>query len=177
MPVFKLATQYLAYLSIAILASSCGGTGAELAPTTVGEAIKLAEKRGDIPTLNHDSTLLGPDVDGNGVRDDIDAYVDGLAISTLQKAALKQSHRAIAASLVVDKLNRNAVLEVASKISDSNGCLYEKFDPMSAHQMVMQSEKFTVNTKARYLAYAAYNQALAGSVVAIKNKSTCEISI
>ena len=164
---------FLLATAVAFLAA-CGGTvAADPAPATVGEGIKLAEKRGDIPTLNHDSTLLGPDVDGNGVRDDIDAYVDAMQITGPQKSALKQASMAIASTFAFSESNKSELPKMASEISKAIGCIFMRFDTNTDSQMSALMQKITVNTKERFLAYAAFNAAMSGSVTSITRSGGC----
>lgn len=82
--------------------------------SSVFEAVRKGEADGSLPVLNRDATVAGPDADGNGVRDDIDAYIDRLTDTPAQKAGSRQLSAGILASLVADVHDNNA-LDAASK--------------------------------------------------------------
>lgn len=116
----------LVLLSISMTA--CGGTGGGTpSPTSVGEAIKAAEEAGTTPKLNRDDTIAGPDTDGNGVRDDIDAYIASLSDTEPQKAALRQSSAVLTKAMTVDITNQSAALEVGRQIMASVSCVSSKY--------------------------------------------------
>ena len=58
---------------------------APAAPSSVREALLKMDADGTAPKLNRDADVAGPDVDGNGVRDDLDAYINSLPDTEPQK--------------------------------------------------------------------------------------------
>jgi hypothetical protein len=71
--------KHLTLVPCALLAlSGCGG-GSSTKPKeteatqTLTQQIQTLEASGQIPTLDRSSGIRGPDVDNNGIRDDIDA--------------------------------------------------------------------------------------------------------
>jgi hypothetical protein len=151
-------------LFLFVCLEACGGAGGEgaSAPTNVGEAIKAAEAAGTTPKLNRDDTVAGPDVDGNGVRDDIDTYIATLPDTEPQKFALKQTSSVLTKAMMVDVTNQTAVLEVARQIGLSTACSFSKYDGQTAAKKEAEIEKFTVNTKERFDAYMRFSKALSG---------------
>jgi hypothetical protein len=157
-------------------ASSSGGVGGVL--KLIGDAIKSAEKSGALPTLNRDDTILGPDVDANGVRDDIDAIINALPDTELQKKALRQNARALARTLVVDFNDPNAVRIAMNGLQKASRCKFYQYPP-TEYQLLNQRnneiEKWVVNTKTRFMAYQKFSAALNGtSNVGIYGGNYCE---
>ncbi len=144
--------------------------------TTVGQAILAAEANGTIPKLNHDDTLLGPDTDGNGIRDDIDAYIATLPYTEVQKKAVQQNARALNVTLTVDKTDKTALADVSNKLVRAVVCIHDKFQDgtTTASKLISENEKITINTKNRFLEYEKYNSARSGSVTRLPEGDTCE---
>jgi len=63
---------------------------------SVATALSSLEGSGQIPVLDRSTDIDGPDVNDNGVRDDIEAYVSSLSDSAARKAALLQTAKASA---------------------------------------------------------------------------------
>jgi len=163
-------------LSLTACGGGAGGGGSNPAAsviTSVADAIKAAESIGATPTLNREDTVAGPDKDGNGVRDDIDAYIDSLPDTSAQKAALRQKAVALAKALTVDNSNLAAALAVAQEMAASTVCTHSRYDDTTAYNKAMELEKFTVNTRKRFDAYQKFNQALSGSTWSLPNGDTC----
>lgn len=132
--------------------------------TSIGQAILAVEANGTIPKLNHDDTLLGPDTDGNGIRDDIDAYIATLPYTEVQKKAVQQNALALSSSLSVDITDKVALQVVADRMSRAPSCLYAKLPESEADKMVGNLEKMIINTKIRFMEYEKYNSERSGSV-------------
>ena len=162
-----------------LILSACGGGSSASAPdmsspTSLASAILQAESTGAVPALNHDNTVLGPDVNGNGIRDDIDIYIAAQPDTPAQKAALSQMAAALQASLVVDTTNSASLLAVSTKIMNGIACLYEdSVYSEAAHQKVDDFQKITVDTMIRLHAYEKYNQAMSGSVTKAPTGNSC----
>ena len=168
-------------LATALLLSACradendANTTAPI--TTVGQAILAAEANGTIPKLNHDDTLLGPDTDGNGIRDDIDAYIATLPYTEGQKKAVQQDARALTATLTVDKTDMTAITAANETLSRSIACLHHQFSPETndASKISANNEKMIINTKTRFLEYEKFNSALSGTTWSSPDRETaCE---
>lgn len=165
-------------LATALLLSACradendANTTAPI--TSIGQAILAAEANGTIPKLNHDDTLLGPDTDGNGIRDDIDAYIATLPYTEVQKKAVKQHAKALTSSLTVDTTDKTALLKVADNMSRASWCTFTKLGGDIAPKIKADNEKMIVNTKNRFLQYEKFNSALSGGVFASPDGDGCD---
>lgn len=179
----KINLKHAIAFSVIIFISACGGAGggnqaaAQMtSPTTtngVANAILAAESSGKLPVLNRDNTLLGVDADGNGVRDDIDAYINALPDTPEQKKALRQSYKSTVAALTVDINDKAAVDKVSQMETDAIHCSYLVYGIDFDHDLD-RINKRTLNTRARYLTYFKYNSALNGSVATLPTEDTCE---
>ncbi|HET9113351.1 MAG TPA: hypothetical protein VFN66_05730 [Burkholderiales bacterium] len=164
----SLATQAAGAILMLTLSGCGGGSGFSSAtpstPTSLANAILQAEATGAVPKLNHDNTVLGPDVNGNGIRDDIDLYIAAQPDTPAQKAALSQMAVALQASMAIDTTNASARLAVSTKISNGISCLHTVYGEGVASRKGDDIEKITVDTMTRLHAYEKYNQAESGSV-------------
>ena len=174
--------RYVAALAVGaalILAlSGCGGGSGSLSatpstPTSLANAILQAEATGAVPKLNHDNTVLGPDVNGNGIRDDIDLYIAAQPDTAAQKAALSQMAVALQASMAIDTTNASARLAVSTKMISATSCLHSLYHNGTASQKSSDIEKVTVDTMIRLHAYEEFNQAMSGSVISYPVGNSC----
>lgn len=138
--------------------SACGGS--HMAPPNQPDKINGIAVPPD-PGAAADATLLGVDVNGNGVRDEIDRRIAqdyGLNPSqydgVMRAAKLDQSYLYI---------NGEPGLSTAATIANglAGACLYERFsgDAIAASKASKYSFSITVNTLARARAYQATSMA------------------
>lgn len=162
----------MAILTIAIL--SLGGCGGEIpdAPidtnqpdkkpiSSVSNAMDKLVELGAYPKLNRDSDVAGPDVDGNGVRDDLDAYVASLPDTEQQKKAMLQSFASIQYRLTAQNLNEETIKKGIKLTISSRMCLYKHYGS-EAKNKAKDVVMFTINTRERDDAYNAFNEAATG---------------
>ncbi len=177
-----MSKRYVATLAIGaalmLALSGCGGgsgssPSAPSTPTSLANAILQAESTGAVPALNHDSTVLGPDVNGNGIRDDIDLYIAAQPDTPAQKAALSQMAAALQASMAVDTTDNAARLVVSTKMINATSCLFTVYGAPVGGQKSDDIEKITVDTMIRLHAYEEFNQAMSGSVIAYPVGNSC----
>ncbi|OJH33982.1 hypothetical protein BON30_45845 [Cystobacter ferrugineus] len=117
--------------------------------------------------------LPGADTNGNGVRDDLDAYIDAKPDTVAQKKALRQLSAALSGTLIVDATRETALREAASRLSDGINCVWRNYDAATAMKRVEEMEKVGMNTRARVDAYDRYNTARSGSVMSLPEGDTC----
>jgi len=166
-------------ISIASIIAGCGAdssSGSE--PATPTERIEALERSGAIPKLDRSNTLLGPDVNSNGVRDDIDAYLAANYTSSDQLSAATQFAKGMQNSLKVDPTDLPAVRLVDLEGSRAINCIFSKFEggkiSREPARVGSEIESMTANTKQRLLAYLKYNKALDGTSSSIPEGDTCE---
>lgn len=168
---------------------SSSGTGgqpgtASGAKKSLGErilaAIQKLELSGDLPKLDRSDSVMGPDKDNNGVRDDIDAYVESLPETPQGKAALRQMSRSFSLSMLSTETEappaKDQLRAVSLVGSRAIACLYDVFpgpEP-KAHESLNLMRKLTVNTRQRLEAYGRYNHAVNGWVFKQQQGDVCD---
>jgi len=165
--------------TIASIIAGCGaGSSSGSEPVTPAQRIEALERSGSIPKLDRSNTLLGPDVNSNGVRDDIDAYLAANYTSSEQLSAATQAAKAMQNTLKVDPTDLPAVRLVERQNSRAINCLYSTFEggniSKEPARVGTEIESMTSNTKQRLLAYLKYNKALDGTHSSMPDGDTCE---
>lgn len=115
------------------------------------------------PLLDRTAIVMGIDNNSNGIRDEIDVYINGLSDSYLQKKSLEQVALAFSAVLSTDLANITTLRISSEKLSNSSSCIFSRYPGSMANKRSREMEKFYFNTKQRLDLYDAYNQALSGS--------------
>jgi len=178
--------NYMALLFAGALLAGCGGSSNDdVAPPppppppvqtakSVAEAIAMLEASGELPRLQRDGGLAGTDANNNGIRDDVDNYLNAKNLPAEQKQALFQHARAMQAALLVDLADESAVNASSKAITRGVHCIWQRLGKDSAADTVMEIKKITMNTKDRVLAYGRLAGALNGTVISRPRGDTCE---
>ncbi|MGL5128596.1 MAG: hypothetical protein ACRC7D_10665 [Aeromonas popoffii] len=178
----KLTRAALLLLSMMGLYACGGGDGdtgqdpgitPPAASGSVREALLKMDADGAAPKLNRDADVAGPDVDGNGVRDDLDAYINSLPDTELQKKALRQGYRVMRSLLLLDTMDTTAVLDGMRSSNAAIWCIYSRYDS-DAKEKSGDIEKYSVNTEERYKAYALFNSAASGHSAVMPRGNGCD---
>lgn len=131
-----------------------------------------------IPNLERDDELLGVDDDNNGIRDDIDAYIEFHHKDENQKKAVKQLASAMQKMLVADTSDIISVKEINRGSSRAVKCIFSQFageeGTKSPGAVALEIEAITTNTKSRLKAYLAFTSALDGTSWSLPQGDTCE---
>jgi hypothetical protein len=145
--------------------AACGGedSNAPQANPAAGAAL---------PALDRSSDLAGPDRDGDGIRDDVAAWIDQQAFDAPRRAAMRQMARALQAAIVSDPNNPDAVHANSWLGTSAVACVMTRL-PDGASR-VARLRGITANTEARTRAYLAYSAALDGSVLSLPQGDGCE---
>ena len=176
--------------ALMILAACCGGGSSTSgnsppvqAPESTASAVDRAVAAGALPALNS-AQGAGPDTDGNGVRDDIDAFIQRTWGTDASKAKAATQTASAIQSAIGSGLSINAATAatapasaptaaqldaVSQSLDDAVVCLAVRFNGGGAGNALTQLENATTNTKERYLAYRTYNSARSGTSRAAAN--------
>ena len=139
------------------------------------DQIAQLEQSGQVVPLDRSDSLLGADLDNNGVRDDIDAYIKSLNLTSAQARAALQKAKALQMTLGVDVTDKTAVQKVGDIQMAGANCFVNVFAGSPAERQISQAlESKTANTKIRVTKYLAYNSASSGSVTTLPSADTCE---
>ena len=128
-------------------------------PTDIDRQIEAAiaalEAAGTLPVLDRSASIAGSDENRDGVRDDVETFIESLPDATAQKRALRRMHRSMVAAMTG---REGAARAGASAVA----CLAMAYggDAVAKLGDVL---KVTVNTLERFRAYMAHDAALSGS--------------
>jgi len=123
--------------------------------------------------LKDDNSLLGPDQNDNGIRDDIELWIDNhpLVLNDDIKKAMYQSARVQRDSLKFfdDKEKSIQVNHRSNAASSCEGLVFRKIDPTDTTRLeiVLPLVKLSYNTKSRKEAYDKYTNHLTGKIWAM----------
>ncbi len=164
-------------LAIGLVAGCSGDTstprsGAPTAPA----AAALASSSQFVDQLDRSSSLAGVDANKDGIRDDINRWLETQTFTELQKKAVINLARSSQQTLLVDTQDKTAVRAAAQKDAVAMDCLYATFDPKSSRprEIVSQVEAMTANTQERTTQYIRYNEALGGMAFELTPTTACE---
>lgn len=168
-----------ASMALASALTSCGGGGAASSGTalTPQEQIAQLEASGALPLLDRTNSIAGIDANANGVRDDIERYIEK-KYTVAEQAAAMQMARAFQQMLLVDKQDAgalDAVSELGSRAIVCGASVFAGPDAsVELSRMTTTLESMTTNTKLRLLAYLGYNKARSGSVSTMPKGPSCD---
>lgn len=177
---FGLDTSHMAAWVLALLMTGCGGGGAAGgadSSRTPQEEIARLEASGEPPVLEREPTLGGIDANTNGVRDDIERYIEKKYTEPAQRKAAMQTARAFQQMLVVNKEDSAELDRISANSFRAIACLDDTFvgpDSSNSASVLDEVRAITTNTKNRLKAYLAYNKARSGSVSRLPEGNTCE---
>lgn len=144
------------------------------AQETIDDQLRLLYDRFE-PLLDRSESLTGTDVNNDGIRDDIEAFIDALEVTEPVRKALKQNARHAQESLYYDfsqktDSNIDKALEIGGKHMKIIAC--KKFVGIDVDDGINTGRTIralTYNTKARTMAYLAYNHLQDGAVSTLLN--------
>jgi hypothetical protein len=177
----SMAMRIAVLLAVVRSLSACGGGSSSKpqdteAAQTLARQIQSLEASGQIPKLDRSSGIRGPDVDNNGIRDDIDAWIAAQPISEKQKKAAQQMARVQQAKMLVDLSDNVALQVLGERTAAAVVCLRDIFVPnrQEGRDLGNKLEAITANTKERATRYIAYNRARSGTSGRLPEGNTCE---
>jgi hypothetical protein len=145
------------------------------ASATLKEQIGALERSGAYPALDRSSDIAGPDVNGNSVRDDIEAWISAQPVTDVQRKALMQKAKALQRTLMVDVKDSAALQRSGDALMASTNCGGDVFSPYVVFsRLAGKIEAMTADTRERARQYMRYNAASSGSSTTLPNGNTCE---
>lgn len=130
-----------------------------------------------LPVLDRTSTVAGIDADQNGIRDDIQAYINTTYPVPEQQKAVSQYARSLQAKLLVNPKDKYQVRASSDASVKGMSCIYEKVpvdNSPQAARVVGEIFSLTTNTKQRLKAYMAFDQAMDGAVISLPTGKVCD---
>ncbi|WP_122082509.1 chromosome partitioning protein ParA [Vibrio coralliirubri] len=139
------------------------------AQETIDDQLRLLYERFE-PMLDRSDSLTGTDVNKDGIRDDIEAFIDALEVTEPVRKALKQNAHYAQESLYHDWSEKNnsnikKALAISHKYEKVLAC--KRFIGIDVDDNINTGRTIralTYNTKARTMTYLAYNHLQDGSV-------------
>lgn len=127
-----------------------------------------------INAKNPDGTKPTEKMADNGIRADVDKYINSLTITPKQKAALKYDASLFQKVLTVDVSDDAAVTSLSQKMANSLNCINTMFDDMNKSMDTMSEiERMTFNTVEKSDAYTLYNQRQSTAPINMPAGDTC----
>jgi len=160
--------------SLCLVALSACGEGNF---STQQHILQDLENKGKLPKPERTDSILGIDSNQNGIRDDIDAYIEEKYKDELEKKAVQQFARNSQLKLAVNLEDEVALQESSQEADRATTCIYKTFksDPnITASDVIDEIANITTNTKKRLKAYYKYSDALDGFVFTIPQKDYCD---
>jgi len=146
----------------------------QLETLKLAEQISKMEESGELPKLKRTDTLDGIDNDQNGIRDDIDAYMQKNFTDADQQNAVKQFAKSMQEFLLTNPDDREEAKAASIKNSKAISCIYLRFPADNAYEIINDIDAITTNTKKRLLASIAVDKALDGTVISEQNGDVCD---
>lgn len=111
-----------------------------------------------------------------GLRPEIAQRLERLPDTLAQHRSLAQLARALDATTFVNVGNVAAVREAGRLLTEAINCVWEVYPYQLAHVRIEKVQRLAIDTTHRRQAYADYNRARSGSVIALPSSeaSTCE---
>ncbi|MCA3955882.1 chromosome partitioning protein ParA [Vibrio vulnificus] len=135
---------------------------------TINDQLMVIYERYE-PLLDRSDSLTGPDNNQDGIRDDIEAFIDVLEVTEPVRKALKQDARSAQENISHDFSDKtessvSKATEISKKFDRALACYefvgVEVDDIINSSRLLMS---LTYNTKKRTLAFLSYNRLLNGS--------------
>ncbi|HAS8531234.1 TPA: chromosome partitioning protein ParA [Vibrio vulnificus] len=135
---------------------------------TINDQLMVIYERYE-PLLDRSDSLTGPDTNQDGIRDDIEAFIDVLEVTEPVRKALKQDARSAQENISYDFSDKaessvSKATEISKKFDQALACYefvgVEVDDIINSSRLLMS---LTYNTKKRTLAFLSYNRLLNGS--------------
>ncbi|MCU8324103.1 chromosome partitioning protein ParA [Vibrio vulnificus] len=148
---------------------------------TINDQLMVIYERYE-PLLDRSDSLTGPDTNQDGIRDDIEAFIDVLEVTEPVRNVLKQKARYSQEAISHDfesatDENERLSYKISEKYNKVLACYdYLKVSVEDSTQISRTVRALTYNTKARTLAYLAYNRLLngTGSTLLSPEEKYCE---
>lgn len=180
--------KHLIYtVCMATLIVGCGGGKADAqaaseAPAAAGAAPSPAPAASSpapvalVDVLDRSSTIAGPDANSDGVRDDINKWLDAQPLAEPQKRAAMQLARTFQRALLVNATDRDAAAAIADTNYAAMRCLSAAYEPNAPEprKVGFALEAMTANTKERAMQYIKYNAALGGMAFQRPTNPKCD---
>lgn len=142
--------------------------------TPPGEAAEQQALAMGLPSLDRSASILGPDANANGIRDDIEAWIAARNDRTAeQKAAMMWYAKSLQAEMAAPRTPEAALGAVIAKTRAAE-CLSTRFSSFDDYVNTAQLIRdYTRNTPERVREFMALDRLLGGQSWSLPNGDTC----
>lgn len=150
--------------------------------TEVAKKINELEASGALPKLDTSNSIAGPDLDRNGIRDDIDRYIEQQNFMPELKASVQQQARSYQKAITADLNNASAIEAAKNSGIRAIYCMDKRFGDAYFRGNVLgevdraakRLKKLTLNTKNRLLAWQEFDKKMDGQTFKKPPGEACE---
>lgn len=137
--------------------------------------VKDMQARGKLPKIDVSKDIKGSDQNQNGVRDDIEAWIETQPMTDVQKRAATQKAIVLQKELVVDLHDKVAVQAVADESMHAKKCLVDAYNKNldEAFNLSRKMDAMNTSTKERLIRSMKFSAAMSGMSVEIPKNYTC----
>ena len=174
-------TRLLGLVALGVLTGCGGGGGAAtpvVEPTPVVESTVVVmtklQTSSAVLSLDRSTAVAGTDANGDGVRDDVTAWVVAQGFAGDLPKAAAQLAKAYQSVLMLTLTDDTAVRTARLASSDAVECVMQKAPSIEAgYKAVADLRRVTVNTDARVKAYLSYVELVNDTVVRAPQGDGC----
>lgn len=151
-------------------------------PSATAQKIEQLEATGVLPKLDTSPSIAGPDANANGIRDDIDRYIELQNYPLEVKPAVLQEARSYQQVITANLADPNSVEAAKLAGQRATRCLSRTLRqwPLSddgiadVWKISDKIKALTLNTKARLLAWIEFDKKMDGQVFSSIKGEVCE---
>lgn len=148
-------------------------TMSEASDSRIAALLKKMEDGGKIPKLDRSASLAGPDANGDGIRDDIEAMIVAFNRTPEETQALRQLAKAFQIGMTKNIRTREEAKLYADNVGRGTGCVFHRFGEQGAQYTSMIGDS-VINTRTRKLEEHRVDALLSGGVFSTFGASGCE---
>lgn len=128
----------------------------------------------NVPTSDKD-LLLGVDVNGNGIRDSVEAYIDSIVLTDNQRSVTKYSAKVLQNTILIDTNDPAALQASSHQQMKYIACMALRFNSYEETTSILDLITLrTIDNEARAEAYKRYNTAQLGAATQIPVGNPCD---
>ena len=170
----------LSLIAMSLVICGCfgeSGDDTDKSPDPGPEAVSDLENEVGLPALDRSDDLAGPDNDGDGIRDDIERYINHHYAHGEEKRAARQFAKSARKVFQIDLSNLQSVKKINQQMTAATVCAHEAFkysgSVETGAQVTTTIEALNANTQPRSKRYAEFAAALDGTTWSLPKGDGC----
>jgi len=170
-------------LAIAVFVTGCGqnGNGIEIKQNNQGGtldvpgAIAQMEAEGSAPMLDRGDSMKGEDANDNGIRDDIEGFIESTPVSEEQKVGLSAYAKGMQKIQTSEEMTPEVALSITDSYIPGYFCMTTFTENNEELRRISEEiSAFTANTPDRAERYLAYNASMDGASINLPSPAQCQ---